>query len=204
MKGTHAIVSLPWSWSSLLCQPRAGQTHSSPQCLGAATNVLADVAIDETVFAFSALPFAGVKPHRQPCRSSLAASSSHLPASRRRSWPSTKCRGSTCAIHSACVVQKFPLIVTMEISEVRLRLALPLLWLLLGNRRAEISGHLRPQDCQSLRVASDLSLQNFVDSRLSRGLQTRQAPSLLSPGVRLPPLLLPLLCVLPRRGLQLS
>ena len=131
MIGTHATVSLPWSWSSLLCQSRAGQTHSSPQCLGAATNV--------------------------PCHS-------------------TRCRGLTCAIHSACVVQKFPLIVTMEISEVRLRLALPLLRFLLGNRRAEISGRLRPQDRQSLWVASDLSLQNFVDSCLGNGVRQGVLP----------------------------
>ena len=133
-------------------------------------NVPADVAKDESVFAFSALRFAGVKPQRQPCRSSYAASSSHLPASSRCSCPSTRCRGPTCAIHSACVVHKFPLIVTMEILEVRLRLALPFFQSLLGHRRAEVPGHLRPQDCQSLWVASGLSLQYLVNARLDSRL----------------------------------
>ena len=181
---------------------RAGQT----QCLGAATNVPADVARDESVFAFSALRFAGAKPQCQPCRSSFAASSSHLPACNRC------CRGPACAIHSASVVQKFPLIVTMEISVVRLRLALPLFRSLPGNRRAEIPGHLRPQDCQSLWVASGLGLQQLantrLDSRLGSGVRRGILPiikvSELVKLVRLPPLLLPLPCVLPRGGLQLS
>ena len=129
---------LPWCADiALVCQPRVGHTHSSPQCLGAATKVPADVAIEDSDFTRTALRFAAVKPHRQPSRSSFPDSSSHLAASNRCSCPKTRCCGPSRAIHSLCVVQKFALTVTMEISVLpvlRLRAALPVLRSL-GHRR---------------------------------------------------------------------
>ena len=137
------MAILPWCADiALVCQPHVGHTHSSPQCLGAATKVPADVAIADSDFTRNELRFAAVKPRRQPSRSSFPDSSSHLAASSRCSCPKTKCCGPSRAIHSLCVVQKFALTVTIEISALRLQAALPVLRPLLGHWRDEISRHL--------------------------------------------------------------
>ena len=85
------------------------------QCLGQATKVPADVAMDDAFFNLTVVRAVGAKPQSHPCPAIVTAISSHRSCSKRSSYPETTC----CGPLRWSLDQKFPLTVTTLISSDR-------------------------------------------------------------------------------------